>query len=997
MAVHLTIRVTDDGMLVASHQGDVLAEGTPFAALRRIERKADNRESNPYRTAPFELGQTLYAAMGGEALWTRLNEDTDGLLLLDCDLQSGTIPWEYAVTPARHWLVARFGFLRYLPDAPAARPAPDGPLNLVVLAADPLVAERDKKLYALDPFLDIETELKAIEATVAASGQALTAQRIPPTKQSLQSALRHRAPALLHLSCHGNVIPVERNGQTVYEALLQLEDADGKAEMLMGDQLRRLAPAGVLRLVVMSACRTAASALDADLARALVSGGVPAAVGMQGNFDDPLSDDLAAALYESLLAGWPLSEALRQARLALADRPDAIGLAVGYVSAVGDTPLPLRAGPPRATLQQTSRLSLPNNVQAPQPFVGRDGELHGLARCYSTGHKVVTVVGTGGIGKTALAARFAERFGWRWRGGVIGVSLAQLANLEPLTVVRELLGRLLPPPQLAALADATLDQWEELLLKEAQSADCLIIVDNYESVLQAISGAADPELAGEAEGPTAPSAADLRQALDARFSWEELRTLAQDVGIDHEHLAGDTKPSFARELVAACEQRGLITTLLTEAQRQRPTAWPAALHPARDEQGRPLSDETERNAARLHRVVATLAQGGVDLLLTSRRHPAGLAGEFLFPPHALDGVGVKAGASLFIHLSSRAKQAKEAQALAEQVATVTEGHPLAIALLAAEWDLSTEIEAEDFLANWDEELAAARRPGMAAHHVTFATAFRRSFDHLTEAQQQRLVALRRFPAPFFAEGAALLWQGELPADDAARSALRRELAIFVQRSLLRVDGWYVGGELPATYRLEPVIARALQRQPVVDEAMAQRRYLDYAAWLVRHLREGLNAPALVTLAQQWVDELIPLNDDPSLPEAGWFGWRLATLLYQFGRVGDALSILERIVEIALADEDQRLISLSKYDLAQVHVTRGELTQAMALYEASLAIREQVGDLPGKGATLHNMAQVHQTRGDLTQAMALYEESLAIREQVGDLKGKGATLSGMANI
>ena len=245
MAVHLTIRVTDDGMLVASHQGDVLAEGTPFAALRRIERKADNRESNPYRTAPFELGQTLYAAMGGEALWTRLNEDTDGLLLLDCDLQSGTIPWEYAVTPARHWLVARFGFLRYLPDAPAARPAPDGPLNLVVLAADPLVAERDKKLYALDPFLDIETELKAIEATVAASGQALTAQRIPPTKQSLQSALRHRAPALLHLSCHGNVIPVERNGQTVYEALLtvggcrrQSGDADGRPVAAAGPRGR---------------------------------------------------------------------------------------------------------------------------------------------------------------------------------------------------------------------------------------------------------------------------------------------------------------------------------------------------------------------------------------------------------------------------------------------------------------------------------------------------------------------------------------------------------------------------------------------------------------------------------------------------------------------------------------------------------------------------------------------------------------------------------------
>jgi tetratricopeptide (TPR) repeat protein len=57
----------------------------------------------------------------------------------------------------------------------------------------------------------------------------------------------------------------------------------------------------------------------------------------------------------------------------------------------------------------------------------------------------------------------------------------------------------------------------------------------------------------------------------------------------------------------------------------------------------------------------------------------------------------------------------------------------------------------------------------------------------------------------------------------------------------------------------------------------------------------------------------------------------------------------------------------------------------------------VGDLQGKGATLHNMAQVYLTRGDLNRALELYEESLHIREQVGDLQGKGATLSMMSNV
>ncbi len=72
-------------------------------------------------------------------------------------------------------------------------------------------------------------------------------------------------------------------------------------------------------------------------------------------------------------------------------------------------------------------------------------------------------------------------------------------------------------------------------------------------------------------------------------------------------------------------------------------------------------------------------------------------------------------------------------------------------------------------------------------------------------------------------------------------------------------------------------------------------------------------------------------------------------------------------------------------------TRGQLDKAMALYEQSLQIKEQLGDLQGKSATLHNMANVWVTRGQLDKAMALYAQSLEIKEQLGDLQGKSATL------
>jgi tetratricopeptide (TPR) repeat protein len=79
----------------------------------------------------------------------------------------------------------------------------------------------------------------------------------------------------------------------------------------------------------------------------------------------------------------------------------------------------------------------------------------------------------------------------------------------------------------------------------------------------------------------------------------------------------------------------------------------------------------------------------------------------------------------------------------------------------------------------------------------------------------------------------------------------------------------------------------------------------------------------------------------------------------------------------------------------VLVTRGDLAGAMALYEQSLAIKDGLGDVRGKSATLHAMANVLVTRGDLAGAMALYEQSLAIKDGLGDVRGKSATLANMA--
>jgi tetratricopeptide (TPR) repeat protein len=919
LAIELALMTTSEGTVVA-HLGSPdqpLAPPTPLAGLPRVE-----GEQNPFAFNPIEPGQRLFAALGGEALLDQLARDDDQLLLLITDDRTSAVPWEYAVTNNGEPLVWLYPLLRLLPAAPAPRPAPAGPLNLAVLAADPLVGPEGEPLPAYRRFgappgpdetasrLDIEHELAEIKNTLARSNKSIEARRVPPTQAELQKALR-RGPAVLHLSCHGTVI-AQQNGQK--QAILSLEDNHGRLTPLRGDRLKRLPPPGVLRLVVTSACQTAVGPdSDANLARALVETGTsPAAIGMQGLFPDLSSAAFAANLYDTLLAGFDLGEALRQARQSLPQ--GYAGLPVAYVTNHGWHALEVTDGyPALAGLRAGQRVSLPQLLTPPDPLIGREQALHQLAETMAQ-HRVVTIVGTGGIGKSALAAAYAYRFSWRWPGGIIGLSFVELQSVSPVAVMQALLSRMLGDQAAQAVADRPAAIQFERLLAEATQRRPLVIVDNYETIQQILDPTADPEMP-DGIPPVEPG----------------LKTAADE----------------------------------------------------------------------LHRMLAQLAETGIAMLLTSRRQPVGFRHEVIFPPQqagALPGLSSEAGAELFIQSSSRAKRGDNSMdKVARQVAVVTAGHPLAISLLAGEFDTAEHMSAADFLANWDSELDQARRDGMAPHQVTFATAFDRSFRALPPRLQQRLATLARFEAPFFAEGAALLW-GE-PLTEERLTGVRADLATLTRRSLLAVEGWFED-DTPATYWLEPVIQRHLGRKagPATGLPAPQAAYAGYTAWLAKRCYGDIHrSPALARLARQWLDELLAQADAQPPDNLAWYGRYVGWLLRHYGRQSDAGPLLDRAAAAARKQQDQQALSGILYEQADQAVVRGDLDKALSLYHDSLAIKEQIGDLKGKAASLHQMAQVYLTRGDLDKALSLYHDSLAIKEQIGDLKGKAASLHQMAQV
>ena len=78
-------------------------------------------------------------------------------------------------------------------------------------------------------------------------------------------------------------------------------------------------------------------------------------------------------------------------------------------------------------------------------------------------------------------------------------------------------------------------------------------------------------------------------------------------------------------------------------------------------------------------------------------------------------------------------------------------------------------------------------------------------------------------------------------------------------------------------------------------------------------------------------------------------------------------------------------------LAVIYANQGQVEQAIDLFQQSVAIEEQIGNVQGKAATLSQMAMIYANQGQVEQAIELFQQSLVIEEQIGSAEGKAVTL------
>jgi CHAT domain len=300
---------------------------------------------------------------------------------------------------------------------------PAAALYLVAVPSDTLLYN-GRLIGQLDVSKEVDYLKTALQEAQASYRALIVA---PPTLDALHEALALKGrQTIVHFIGHGLA---RKQG-----AILLFEDETGIGRAVTAQELAHHVR-GYAFLVLLNACESAISLATSvsNMAYTLATEGLPYTLGMQFSVPDAAALRLARSFYRFLAKGHSVEEAVRQARLALAssdDFPDlkdyVMGIPVLYTSLVRGFAR-FRVEPGKLEIQEARvRQEFDTEIAPAAMFRGRREELVEVGRRLKEGSKVLTLVGPGGIGKSALAREAASRFAWRFRDGIRGISIEHL-------------------------------------------------------------------------------------------------------------------------------------------------------------------------------------------------------------------------------------------------------------------------------------------------------------------------------------------------------------------------------------------------------------------------------------------------------------------------------------------------------------------------------------------------------------------------------------------
>jgi predicted ATPase/DNA-binding winged helix-turn-helix (wHTH) protein len=669
--------------------------------------------------------------------------------------------------------------------------------------------------------------------------------------------------------------------------------------------------------------------------------------------------------------------------------------------------LPVTKGDGEANGASGSNHNLPYQLTS---FIGREQEI-ALLEEFVTAHRLVTLTGAGGAGKTRLAIEVASRLVGAFADGVWLVELAALS--DPRLV-----------PQAVAQALEVKEQPTRLLIETLSdhlaSRKLLLVLDNVEHLLEACAHLVD-EIVRRSPGLTVLVTGRERLGMTGELTYrvpsltvpETSETVTRETALRYEGVrlfverAKLVCPHFgltaesASSVASICAHLDGIPLAIELAAPRLRSMSVDELH-ARLDRSFALLTDGSRVAPPRHRTLRSMLDWSYDLLrepekLLLQRLSVFAGGWTLAAAEAVcAGDGIEHGDILDLLTSLADKSLvvpdqEDTQTRCRLLETVRQyardrledtGGIAAVRLRHRDYYLALAEEADPKLRG-AEQAEWLRR--LEEEHENLRAGLEWSLVEAGSRGGLRLCgALQRFwwTHGHLTEGRR--WCTRVLGKPGAEKRTRERAYVLNGAGILS----FRQGDYPA--------ARALH-----EESLAIRRELGDRPGIAAALGNLGN----VALIQADYPPAKALHEE-SLAIRRELGDRFgsAALLSNLGIValnqGDypaAKSLFEEALAIRRELGDRAGIAVSLNNLGHGALNQGDYPAARTRLEESLAIHRKLGDRSSSALTLSNLGYVALNQGDYPAARALLEESLEMHRELGDQPNIPSSLGGLAAV
>ncbi|HTK45711.1 MAG TPA: BTAD domain-containing putative transcriptional regulator [Patescibacteria group bacterium] len=612
--------------------------------------------------------------------------------------------------------------------------------------------------------------------------------------------------------------------------------------------------------------------------------------------------------------------------------------------------------PPPAKAAGLGRQSMPAPASR---FVGRERELAELDGQIQA-HRLVTLTGVGGVGKTRLALEVARRAGQRFAEGAAFVDLAPIA--DPELVVRQVAATL-------GVREQGEEDITDLVSASLRGTEMLLVIDNCEHVRGATAQLVD-RLLKEAAAVQVLATSREPLGLDGEVdvAVQPLAVAGAAAGPPAEAIVLFLdRASAARPGLGGDERTLAVATRICTDLEGLPLAIELAAARAKsltlddiaarlDDRFRFLVSWRRLTAAR-HRTLREAMDWSYELLTDAERsvlrRMSIFAGGFSLDAVAVVcAVGDEDGALLVVDRLVDASLVISDEAPGETRYRLLETVRQYAGRRAAEAGEDEGLRSAH--AAWCLELAEAAAGELSGERQG-------SWFVRLEAEHNNLRA-------------AL---ANLDASGDTRQLLR--LAIALTRF------WYVRGYLSeGRMWLERALDADAEREPTL-----RRRALTAVASLA--LLQG-DYPVATRFAEQSLD--VARATGETRFEANALS-NLGAIVLAGGDVPRAATLLEDAVRVGRTAGDERILALAVNNLGDLELTRGEYERARPLFEESLGLLRARGDTANVARALFNLGACELQLGGDEMAEAYFKEGLGLARDAGDQEDLAWLLEGLA--